>query len=254
MFFDTHAHYNDAKFDKDRESILNSLSENKVKYVVNIGTDIPSSEYSISMAEKYPFMYASVGFHPDSAHLVNDESILKLKELCKHPKVVAIGETGLDYYWESNPPKEIQQQAFIKQIALAEELDLPVIVHNRESTMDMINILKDTMPRKCIIHCASISIESAKILLSLDCYISFAGTVTFKNASKLRNLAKTIPLNRLLIETDSPYLAPEPLRGSINDSRNLIHTAKTLSDTLGLEVEEIASITLNNAKRIYNID
>ena len=150
MFFDTHAHYNDSKFDKEREDILNSLAENKVKYVVNIGTDIPSSEYSISMAEKYPFMYASVGFHPDSAHLVDDKSLLKLKELCQHPKVVAIGETGLDYYWETNPPKEIQQQAFIKQIALAEEMDLPVIVHNRESTMDMINILKETMPKKCI--------------------------------------------------------------------------------------------------------
>ncbi len=253
MLFDTHAHYDDRKFDNDRDIVLESLKEHKIEYAVNIGTNIPSSEYSVSIAEKYDFLYASVGVHPDSADKVNDETINRLRALCKHKKVVAIGETGLDYYWDSNPEKDIQKEAFIKQIELAKEVELPVIVHNRESTEDMVNILKKTKPSKAIIHCVSVSAETAKILVNMDYYISFSGTVTFKNAPKLHEVAKIVPINRLLIETDSPYLSPEPKRGTRNDSRNLIYTVQKLADLLGLSYEEIANITTQNAKRIYNI-
>lgn len=253
MLFDTHAHYDDKKFDVDRTEVLKSLKAHGIEYAVNIGTNIPSSEYSVSIAEKYDFLYASVGIHPDSADKANDEAINRLRELCKHEKVVAIGETGLDYYWDSNPDKSIQKSAFIKQIELSKEVNLPVIVHNRESTEDMVNILKETKPEKAIIHCVSVSAEIAKILVSMDYYISFSGTVTFKNAPKLHEVAKVVPINRLLIETDSPYLSPEPKRGTRNDSRNLIYTARKLGDILGLSYEEIANITTKNAKRIYNI-
>ncbi len=253
MLFDTHAHYDDKKFEPDRDEVLRSLKAHEIEYAINIGTNIPSSEYSVSIAEKYDFLYASVGIHPDSADTVNDETISRLKELCKHSKVVAIGETGLDYYWDTNPEKHIQKEAFIRQIELAKEVKLPVIVHNRESTEDMVSILKETRPDKAIIHCVSVSAETAKILINMDYYISFAGTVTFKNAPKLREVAKIVPINRLLIETDSPYLSPEPKRGTRNDSRNLIYTARKLAEIIGLSYEEVASITTQNAKRIYNI-
>ncbi|MBO5454111.1 MAG: TatD family hydrolase [Clostridia bacterium] len=254
MLFDTHAHYDDKKFDPDRDEVLQSLKAHEIEYAVNIGTNIPSSEYSVSIAEKYDFLYASVGIHPECADTVNDETINRLRELCKHEKVVAIGETGLDYYWENNPSREIQKEAFKRQIELAKELKLPVIVHNRESTEDMVNILKETRPEKTIIHCVSVSVEIAKILVDMDCYISFAGTLTFKNAPKLREVAKIVPINRLLIETDSPYLSPEPKRGSRNDSRNIMYTAEKLGEIIGLSYKEIASITTENAKRIYNIN
>jgi len=253
MLFDTHAHYDDKKFDLDRDEVLQSLKAHGIEYAVNIGTNIPSSEYSVSIAEKYDFLYASVGIHPEHADTISDETIKRIKELCSHKKVVAIGETGLDYYWENNPSREIQKEAFKRQIELAKELNLPVIVHNRESTEDMVNILKETRPRKAIIHCVSVSAEIAKILVGMDYYISFSGTVTFKNAPKLREVAKIVPINRLLIETDSPYLSPEPKRGGRNDSRNLMYTAEKLGEIIGLSFKEISSLTTENAKRIYNI-
>lgn len=254
MLFDTHAHFDAKQFDSDRDEILKSLPENGVEYVVNIGADLKSSETSVLLAEKYPHVYASVGIHPEFADTLTDDALSTLKELAENKKVVAIGETGLDYYWKENPPKEIQIDAFIKQINLANEIGLPVIIHNRESTEDMVKTLKSNPPHNAIIHCVSVSAEIAKILIDMGYYISFAGTLTFKNAPRLTEVAKIVPLDKILIETDSPYLSPEPLRGTRNDSRNVRLVAEKLGNILNLSFEEICNITTKNAKKIYNIE
>ena len=252
MLFDTHAHYDAEQFQNDLDEVLGDLKNHGVEYAVTVGTNIKLSERSIEIAEKYENIYASVGIHPEFADECDEKAIERLRELSKHKKVVAIGEAGLDYHWEDNPPKDVQKNAFIKQIELSNELSLPIIIHNRESTEDMLNILKEHTPKKAIIHCVSVSPEIAEILIKMGFYISFAGTVTFKNASRLKEVAKLVPNDKLLIETDSPYLSPEPLRGKRNDSRNVKYTAECLAKIRGTTLEEIEKITTENALRIYN--
>ena len=250
MLFDTHAHYDDIKFDADRFEVIKSLPQNGVAYAVNIGTNLESSKQSIEYAKKFEHIYAAVGFHPEFADKLD---LNALRELAKEEKVVAIGEIGLDYYWEDNPERDVQIDAFRKQLDLAKELDLPVSVHNREATKDIVDVLLEKDHNKVIIHCCSVSLEIAKIFVEKGYYISFAGPVSFKNAGKLKDVAKFVPDHLLLIETDAPYLTPHPFRGERNDSAKMLHTAIALSEIRGSSLEHIKNITFENAKRIYNI-
>lgn len=252
MLFDTHAHYDAEHFENDLNDVITDFENNGVGYAITVGTNLEFSEKSIEIAEKYENVYATVGIHPEFADECDENAIQKLRELSKHKKVVAIGEAGLDYHWEENPSRDVQKEAFIKQINLANELNLPLIIHNRDSTEDMINVLKEHTPKNAIIHCVSVSPEISEILIKMGFYISFAGTVTFKNANKLKEVAKIVPSDKILIETDSPYLSPEPLRGKRNDSRNIKYTAMCLAEIRGTTLEEIEKITAENALKIYN--
>ena len=250
MLFDTHAHYDDAKFDSDRFEMMKNLPQNGVAVTVNIGTNLETSKLSIEYAKMFDHIYATVGFHPEFADRLDIDA---LKNLAKEDKVVAIGEIGLDYYWEDNPPKEIQIDAFKKQIDLATELNLPICVHNRDATGDITSVLLEKDPKKVIIHCCSVSLETAKIFVKKGYFISFAGPVSFKNAGKLKEVARFVPDELLLIETDAPYLTPHPFRGQRNDSTKILHTAEALAEIRGATLDHIKKITFENAKRIYNL-
>lgn len=254
MLFDSHAHLDDDRFNEDRFEVINSLKNGGISYVVNIGADYKTSLNSVELANKYDFVYAAVGVHPYDATDVNECLIENLRTLAKsNKKVVAIGESGLDYSHE-DANKEVQKKAFIRHIELANELDLPIVVHNRDSHKDMMDILIAHKPKNAIIHCYSGSLEMAKILIDMGYYISFSGTVTFKNAKKLVDVAKFVPLDKLLIETDCPYLSPEPERGTRNNPLKVEYTARHIALLKGLTFEEIAKATLENAKRVYKID
>ena len=253
MLFDSHAHLDDRKFDSDRSETIAALQKSGVSYFVNIGADMESSESSVALAEKYDFVYAAVGVHPYDAETVTDELIEKLRAMAQNKKVVAIGESGLDYHYE-DADKQVQKNAFIKHIELANELDMPVIVHNRDSHQDMMDILREHKPKNAIIHCYSGSAEMAKEIVKMGYYISFSGTVTFKNARKVQEAVAEVPLDKLLAETDSPYLCPEPERGKRNDPSKMRYTVEKLAEIKGITFEEMARITLENAKRVYNIE
>lgn len=253
MFFDSHAHYDDERFDIDRDELLCSLGKNGVDYVVNIGTNSETIKKCLELSQKYEFIYTALGFYPGEVADITEDDILRLENLCKsNKKVVAIGEIGLDYH-EDNVPKDKQIYWFERQLRLAEKLRLPVAIHTREATKDTLDILKSSSVKSGVMHCFSGSCETAEIALKMGFYISFSGTVTFKNAKNVAEAAKIIPDDRLLIETDCPYLSPEPNRGKRNSSLNLVHTAKKLAELRNTTVEKIASLTSENAKRMYNI-
>ncbi len=253
MLFDTHAHLNDPAFDPDREALMAGLAAKGIGYVMNAGCSLQSSKDIIKMAEAYPWLYASVGSHPDSADEVNEEVIDAYRELCRHEKVKAIGEIGLDYYYE-DIPREIQKKAFRMQMELARELDLPVIVHEREAHDDGMRIVKEFPTVKGVFHCYSGSAEMARQLVNMGWYIGFTGVLTFKNARKAVETAAAIPLERIVIETDCPFMAPEPYRGKRNDPGYLPKMAGKLAEIRGISYEEAAHATTQNAKRLYRID
>ena len=253
MLFDTHAHMNDPAFAEDREAILLGLQEKGVGLMMNVGCCRDSSRDCVAMAEKYPFVYASVGSHPDSANEVDEAALEEYKELCKlHPKVRAIGEIGLDYYYETIP-REIQQRAFRLQMELARELKMPVIVHERNAHDDGMRIVREFKDVTGVFHCYSGSPEMARQLVDLGWYIGFTGVLTFKNARKAVETAAAIPLDRIVLETDCPFMAPDPFRGKRNDPGYLYRMAEKLAEIRGLPVEEIHRITTENAKRLYRI-
>ncbi len=252
MFFDTHAHLNDEKFDGDREELIASLRDNGVSYTCEIGYDMPSSYAAAELAERYDFIYAAVGIHPHDADTVTEENMRALSELLKRDKVVAVGEIGLDYYYD-NSERAVQCEGFIRQLELAREADFPITVHTRDAMEDTINILRAHGGGKGIIHCYSGSRESAKILLNMGYYISFAGPITFKNANAILDAVKYVPNDRLLIETDSPYLAPTPYRGRRNCPIYVAEVAKKAAELKGMDTAELAALTLNNAKKVYGI-
>ena len=253
QLFDSHAHLDDDKFNADLKETAEKIAASDVSLLVDVGSNIKTSEKAIKIAEQYPFVYAAVGIHPCDAFETDEEQNMQhLRELAVHEKVVAIGETGLDYYWD-DVDRETQKRGFIRQIALANELKLPLIVHNRDAHADTLSILKEYKPESAIIHCFSGSAEMAKELSKMGYYISFSGSVTFKNARQLPEAVKAVPLNRLLVETDSPYLAPEPKRGTRNDPTNVLYTAAKIADILNLPLEEAARITFENAKRVYKL-
>lgn len=253
LLFDTHAHYDADWFDADRHEILAGLPARNVGLVVNPGCDIPTSRKAVELAERYPFLYAAVGYHPESCAPYQQSDLDILRDLAKHPKVVAIGEIGLDYYWEENPPKELQQQVFRAQLALARELKLPVIVHDREAHADSLAMIREFPDVKGVFHCYSGSAEMAKELVKMGWMLSFTGVLTYKNARKAVEAAAAVPMEHLMIETDSPYMAPVPHRGKRNDSGYVVHICEKLAEIKGISAEECAAITMANGKRFFGI-
>ena len=254
MLFDTHAHLDDVSFDEDRRELIDSLPGAGIGLVMNPGCSFASSKNAIALAESHDFIYAAVGSHPDVADEVDEDLIAQYRELCKHhPRVKAIGEIGLDYHYE-DIPREIQQRAFRLQMELARELDLPVIVHEREAHEDGMKIVDEFPTVKGVFHCYSGSLEMAKELVKRGWYIGFTGVLTFKNARKSLEVAAGIPLDRIVIETDCPYMAPVPFRGKRNDPGKVCHMAAKLADLRGITPEEAAAITMANGRRLYRID
>ena len=252
--FDTHAHYDSGGFNADRHEVVAALPDAGVRLVVNPGCDVESSRIAVELAEKYPHIYAAVGIHPGDCAGTDDAALAAIRELAGHDKVVAIGEIGLDYYWEDNPPREFQQQVFRRQIELALEENLPVIVHDREAHQDCLEVVKAHPNVTGVYHCYSGSLEDAKILTKLGWMLSFTGVVTYKNARKSLEVIEWLPMDRIMIETDAPYLTPEPWRGKRNDSAKVYRVAETIAAVKGIEAEEAARITLENGKRFFRID
>ncbi len=253
MLFDTHAHMDDRAFDADREALLSSLPEAGIALLMNPGCSLASSRNADALSRRYSYIYAAVGSHPDAADEVNDAVLAEYRELCKlNPKIRAIGEIGLDYHYE-DIPRDIQLKAFRAQMALAAELDLPVIVHEREAHEDGMAVVREFPTVKGVFHCYSGSAEMARQLVDLGWYIGFTGVLTFKNARKAIEVASSIPLERIVLETDCPYMAPEPFRGRRNDPGKLYRMAQKLAELRGLPLEEIHRITLENGKRLYRL-
>lgn len=254
MLFDSHAHYNDRQFDLDRFEILDSMGKSGIGYIVNAADSMESINKILPLCEKYDFMYAAVGVHPEEVGALSDEDIEKLREFSKYKKVCAIGEIGLDYHYD-DVPKDVQKYWFDRQLTLAEEVNLPVIIHDREAHEDCINILKKHDIKRIggVMHCYSGSSEMAKDILSLGMYFGFGGTLTFKNAKKVQKAAEEIPLDKILLETDCPYLAPEPHRGERNSSLLMHYVAEKLAEIKNISVVEAEEVTCENAKRLYRI-
>lgn len=253
MLFETHAHYDTERFDEDRPEVLNVLPAAGVGWVVDPGCDLPSSRRAVELARQYPHVYAAVGFQPEECAGYTDADLAQIRALAlSEPKVVAIGEIGLDYYWAENPPKERQMELFRQQVLLAKELGLPVIIHDREAHADTLALLRELHPAG-VLHCFSGSVEMAKEVAALGMYLGFTGAITFKNARKAPQAAAAVPADRLLIETDCPYMAPEPYRGKRCDSSMLPRVAERLAEIRGVTPEEIIASTCRNAKRLFGI-
>ena len=252
--FDTHAHYDADAFDADREAVLSALPESGVTLVVNPGCDLPSSQAAIRLAERFSHVYAAVGIHPEDCAGVGEAEFAALRALCRHPKVVAIGEIGLDYYWPENPPREFQQEVFRRQLRLALELELPVIVHDRDAHGDTLAIVEEFPGLRGVFHCYSGSPEMAAELLKRGWYLGFDGPITYKNARRAPEVAAITPASRILIETDAPYLSPVPNRGKRNDSRNLPYIVEKLAEWKGLSPAELEQITFENGKRLFGLE
>ena len=259
-FFDSHSHYNDEKFDEDREQIINDTYNAGITKFVCAGYNIKSSLDSLELSEKYDFIYSICGISPNDIPQTEQElwksldEITKIVQNNKSKKLVAIGEIGLDYYWNKEN-KGLQEQAFIKQIELANKLELPIVIHSRDASVDTINIIEENKVNKAgIFHCCQQNQEMIKNALRLGYYISLAGPVTFKNAKNSADIIQMIPMDKLLIETDSPYLSPEPNRGKRNDCRNVKYVAQRIADVKGITLEEVAKATYENAMRIFEID
>lgn len=250
--FDSHAHYDDEAFNGDREHIIDSLPEMGVCGVINCGGDIPSSMSSIKLAEKYPYIYAAAGVHPECAKDAPDNWILQLEKLLTQPKVVAVGEIGLDYHFKENAPRDLQKEFFRQQILLANQHGFPVVVHDREAHGDTMDILRELKPAGEV-HCFSGSVEMAREVLRLGMYIGIGGAVTFKNARVPVEVVKIVPDNRLLLETDCPYMAPVPFRGKRNDSSLIAYTAEKIAGIRGVPVQNILNMTRKNAETLYRI-
>lgn len=257
--FDSHAHYDDEKFDQDREEIIQKIYDSGVEKFISAGYSLESSKRAIELADKYEFIYTTVGISPNDVKQTLEETIEDIKKLediitrKENDKIIGIGEIGLDYYWNKEN-KEIQKQAFIMQIELANRLNLPITIHTREAVSDTMEILKQhPVQQKGVFHCCPLNRELVKEALKLGFYISFAGPVTFKNSKNAQEIVEMVPNDRMLIETDSPYLAPEPVRGTRNDSRNVRYIAEKIANIKSLSTEEIAEITYQNTLKIFKI-
>ncbi len=252
MYFDTHAHYDSSKFDADRDAVLRALPESGVTLVVDPGDNTERSARAVDLAQTYPFLYAAVGWHPEEAEGWTDESLDEIRALARRPKVVAIGEIGLDYYWDKTHC-DLQKRMFRAQLELALELDLPVIVHDRDAHGDCLELVRGYDGLRGVFHCFSGSVEMAQALLRRGWYLGFDGPITYKNAVRALEVLRACPMDRILLETDSPYLAPVPNRGRRNDSRNLPYIAAVVAREKGLTTEEVAAATMENGKQLFGI-
>jgi TatD DNase family protein len=254
MLTDSHTHMNDPQFDEDREQAIERAREAGISLMINVGFNRQTIPSSLALAEKYDFIYSTVGWHPHDAIDMKEEDLIWIESLLEHPKVVAIGEIGLDYYWD-NSPRDVQADVFRKQIRLARKVGMPIVIHNRDAHQDVVDILREEKADEVggVMHCFSSSWEIAKECLDLNFYISFGGPVTFKNAVKPKEVAKQVPLDKLLIETDSPYLTPHPYRGKRNETAYVKLVAEMVAEIHGLTLEEIANITTDNAKKLFRI-
>lgn len=251
--FDVHAHYDDEKFDEDREELLSTLPSMGVKAVVNASVDLATAKKAIEFTEKYPFMYAAVGVHPENLEGLSEDYLKELADLyVSNKKVVAIGEIGLDYYWDI--PKEPQLKVFEEQLKLSLELDAPVVIHDREAHADTMRILKKYKPKKVLLHCYSGSREMLKEVMSLGAFISMGGVVTFKNARVPVEVCEAVPIDRLLLETDCPYLSPVPFRGKRNSSEKIAFTAERIAEIKGMDTQALIDITTENAEKFFSIN
>ena len=253
MLFDTHAHYDDEAFDGDRRELLAAMPDRNVGLIVNPGCTVESSRTAVALAAEFPHVYAAVGIHPENCGGFAPEQMDEIRALAKGDKVVAIGEIGLDYYWPENPPRELQQQVLRAHMALAQELDLPVIIHDREAHADSLSIVKEFPAVTGVFHCFSGSVEMARELLKLGWMLSFNGAVTFKNARKAPEVIGEVPMDRLMIETDAPYLTPVPFRGKRNDSSYVHLVAEKIAQIKGISPEEVEQATWENGKRFFDI-
>ena len=254
MIFDTHAHYDDEQFDIDRDSLLLSMKDAGIGNIVNIGANLSSSHSSLELAHKFDFVFAAVGVHPSDSAELNEENFGELKRMCSDERCVAIGEIGLDYYWPE-PDHEIQKKWFIRQIELAGEADLPVVIHSRDAAADTLQILKDTRAGKLggVVHCFSYSREIAMECVKMGFYIGVGGVLTFKNGKKMKEVVKEVPMDRIILETDCPYLAPEPFRGRRNSSLYLPYVVTAMAQIKGMSEEEVIEITEQNARDMYRL-
>jgi len=252
-FFDSHAHYNDKKFEEDREYLINEIYNEGITRIINAGYSLESSKEAIEIAKNYDFMNVIVGVSPNDIENFKETDLIEIENLAKRKNVVAVGEIGLDYYWNTDN-KELQKKIFTSQIEIANKLELPIVIHTREAIYDTLEILKKyNCNKKGVFHCCPLNKDLIREGLKLGFYISFAGPITFKNSKNAEEIIKMVPLEKILIETDSPYLSPEPLRGKRNDSRNVKYIAQKIADIKGIEVEEVAKITYSNAKRIFEL-
>lgn len=258
MIFDTHTHYDDEQFDEDREALLLSLKEQGIGAIANMGASMRGAKESVALANKYPFVYAAVGIHPDHAKDLNEEEFAILSALAAEKKVVAVGEIGLDYYWDSTEREE-QKYWFKRQLALAEEVKLPVVIHSREAASDTLEIMKEAYMASNktltgVIHCFSYGVEMAREYLKMNFYLGVGGVATFKNGRKLKEVIETVPLEHIVLETDCPYLAPVPFRGKRNSSEKLHYVVAAIAEIKGIGEEEVERITWENACRLYRLN
>lgn len=253
MIFDTHTHYDAEQFDKDRVELLSSMREHNVGFILNVGATLDGCKSSVEFARKYPFMYAAVGVHPDEVGALNNETFAWMEELLLDEKTVAVGEIGLDYYWD-NEPREVQKEWFIRQLELARKHDLPVCIHSRDAAEDTLNVMREyAKGLQGVIHCFSYSPEIAKEYVENGFYIGVGGVVTFKNGKKMKEVVKATPIEKILLETDCPYLAPEPYRGKRNSSIYLNRVAEEIGQLKGMTAEEVIKVTEQNAKTLFGI-
>ena len=255
MIFDTHAHYDDEVFDDDRDGLLQKMHQEGIGCIVNIGAGISSTRESVALSEAYEFIYAAVGVHPSEVADLTDDDIAWLKELADKEKVLAIGEIGLDYHHEK-PEKEVQIKWFERQLELAKEVKLPVCIHSRDAAQDTLEIMRAAHSEEIggVIHCFSYGWDMAKIYLDMGFYLGIGGVVTFKNSKKLKEVVEKAPMERIVLETDAPYLSPEPYRGKRNTSLNLKYVADEIAELKGLTSDEVIRITWDNARKLYRMD
>ena len=252
MYFDTHAHYENKRFNEDRDELLRSMAGVGVSLILNAGCSLKSSKFGLGLADAYPFVYASVGVHPHDSKEMTDDTVLELETLLAHPKAVAVGEIGLDFHYDFSP-RDVQRKRFREQLELARRVDKPVIVHMREATSETLDTIRDYPDLTGVFHCFPGSWETAKILLDLGWHLSYTGVITFKNARKALEVIEKMPRDRLLLETDCPYMAPEPMRGRRNSSLFLPYIAEKVADIWGIAAEEAAAITMENGKRLFAV-
>lgn len=255
MIFETHAHYDDEAFNKDREEILTRMQADKIGYIVNVSSCMETCKSTIALTERYPFIYGAIGVHPSDTLELNEENIKWMEKKCALDKIVAVGEIGLDYHWDE-PEREIQKKWFIKQLELAKKVDLPLIIHSREAAQDTLNIIKEQKAYESggVIHCFSYDLVLAKEYLKMGFYIGVGGVLTFKNAKKLREVVAYAPIEKIVLETDCPYLAPEPYRGKRNNSTYLQYVIEEIANIKGINKEIVEEITTTNAKTMYRIN